>query len=112
MPSQWPEAPSSWNEEGDKVSVDSVVQAVESKVNGEVSEGFASMDLSLEVNPSSFPVLASVEEPGDVELGNFFSEDASSGDVLPPQDVNLQKKQKMSCGKNLDKLEGIWKKVK
>ncbi|KAG5525808.1 hypothetical protein RHGRI_032182 [Rhododendron griersonianum] len=107
MPLQQPEAVALGNEEGDKASV---LQAVESKVNGEVSDGSASMDLSHEENPLSIPVRGLVEEPGDVELGNFFSEDASSGDVLPPRDVNLQKKQKMSSGKNLENLEGIWKK--
>ncbi|XP_058188630.1 DExH-box ATP-dependent RNA helicase DExH7, chloroplastic isoform X2 [Rhododendron vialii] len=107
MPLQQPEAVALGNEEGDKASV---LQAVESKVNGEVSDGSASMDLSHEEKPLSIPVRGLVEEPGDVELGNFFSEDASSGDVLPPRDVNLQKKQKMSSGKNLENLEGIWKK--
>lgn len=109
MPLQQPEAVALGNEEGDKASV---LQAVESKVNGEVSDGSASMDLSHEENPLSIPVHGLVEEPGDVELGNFFSEDASSCDVLPPRDVNLQKKQMMSSGKNLENLEGIWKKVK
>ncbi|XP_074328241.1 DExH-box ATP-dependent RNA helicase DExH7, chloroplastic isoform X2 [Apium graveolens] len=53
------------------------------------------------------------DESGDVELGNFLFEDASSNDVIPSEVVKLQKKEKLkelSSGKNLEKLEGIWKK--
>ncbi|KAK6945466.1 Helicase-associated domain, partial [Dillenia turbinata] len=56
---------------------------------------------------------ASEEDSGSVELGNFFSEDASSVEVLPDEVLKLQKKEKMqelSSGKNLEKLDGIWKK--
>lgn len=54
------------------------------------------------------------DESGDVELGNFLFEDASPNDVVPSEVVKLQKKEKLkelSSGKNLEKLEGIWKKV-
>ncbi|KAI3755191.1 hypothetical protein L1987_54986 [Smallanthus sonchifolius] len=53
------------------------------------------------------------EDSGDIELGDTFLEDSSSGQVLPPEIVELQKKEKMkelTSEKNLEKLEGIWKK--
>ncbi|CAI9103779.1 OLC1v1002330C1 [Oldenlandia corymbosa var. corymbosa] len=49
----------------------------------------------------------------DVELGDFFFEDASNSDSLPPDIVDLQKKERareLHSKKNFDKLEGIWKK--
>ncbi|KAL0384606.1 UNVERIFIED_CONTAM: DExH-box ATP-dependent RNA helicase DExH7, chloroplastic [Sesamum radiatum] len=53
------------------------------------------------------------KESGDVELGDFFLEDSVTDQVLPPEILDLQKKEKMkelSSGKNLEKMEGIWKK--
>lgn len=50
---------------------------------------------------------------GDVELGGFFIEDDTSGEV-PLEVLELQKKEKLkelSSEMNLRKLEGIWKKV-
>ncbi|KAK6157006.1 hypothetical protein DH2020_011254 [Rehmannia glutinosa] len=53
-------------------------------------------------------------ESSDVELGDFFLEDGSTSDqILPPEILELQKKEKMkelSSGKNIEKMEGIWKK--
>lgn len=54
------------------------------------------------------------EDSGDIELGDMFLEDSSSGLVLHPEIVEMQKKEKMkelTSEKNLEKLEGIWKKV-
>lgn len=54
------------------------------------------------------------DESGDVELGNFLFEDSSPNEVIPSEVVKLQKKERireLSSGKNLEKLEGIWKKV-
>lgn len=54
------------------------------------------------------------EESGDVELGGFFLEDDTASHALTPEVLELQKREKMIelCSeKNLDKLEGIWKKV-
>ncbi|KAL2513889.1 RNA helicase family protein [Forsythia ovata] len=51
-------------------------------------------------------------ESGDVELGSLFFEDDMSGEVSY-EVLDLQKKEKLkelSSGKNLKKLEGIWKK--
>ncbi|PIN25354.1 DEAH-box RNA helicase [Handroanthus impetiginosus] len=56
---------------------------------------------------------ASEMESGDVELGDFFGEDDKSDQVLPPEVFELQKKEKLKelcSGKNLEKMEGIWKK--
>lgn len=50
----------------------------------------------------------------DVELGNFFFEDASPSDALPPDILDLQKKgrlRELNSEKNFEKLEDIWKKV-
>ncbi|XP_057466071.1 DExH-box ATP-dependent RNA helicase DExH7, chloroplastic-like isoform X1 [Actinidia eriantha] len=110
MPSQQTEPAALWNEKCDPASV---LHAVESKVNVEVEGGCTSTDVSSEQNFVSVPVQALEEGSGDVELGNFFLEDASSSDILPPEVVNLQKKEKvreLSSEKSLEKLEGIWKK--
>ncbi|KAI3445599.1 hypothetical protein Pfo_002264 [Paulownia fortunei] len=51
-------------------------------------------------------------ESGDVELGDFFLE-GTSDQILPPEVLELRKKEKMKelcSGKNLEKMEGIWKK--
>ncbi|THG03149.1 hypothetical protein TEA_001716 [Camellia sinensis var. sinensis] len=107
IPSKHPETLALCNEEGDMASV---LPAVESKVNG---KGLTLLDLSPEQSPVSVPAPALEEESGDVELGSFFLEDVLPGDVLPPEVVELQKKEKMrelASGKNLEKLEGIWKK--
>ncbi|KAL7119617.1 hypothetical protein ACP275_02G073900 [Erythranthe tilingii] len=56
---------------------------------------------------------ASERESGDVELGDFFLEEDTSGSVLPTEVLELQKREKMKelCSeKNLEKMEGIWKK--
>ena len=52
-------------------------------------------------------------EVGDVELGGLFLEDDSSSEMLPPDIVKVHKQEKIRrlSEKNLDKLEGIWKKV-
>lgn len=55
----------------------------------------------------------SEEAVGDVELGGFFIEDAPSTEALPPEVLQLQHKQKLkelTNAKNLEKLEGFWKK--
>ncbi|KAI4298953.1 hypothetical protein L6164_032458 [Bauhinia variegata] len=55
----------------------------------------------------------SAEEAGDVELGGFFLEDAPSNEILPPDILKVQKQEKirkLSEKKNLEKLDGIWKK--
>ncbi|XAR56315.1 RNA helicase, partial [Bertholletia excelsa] len=97
------------SEEGDVMPF---LHAAELTGNGKAGEANALMDILPEQCPGSDPVQSLAEDVGDVELGNFFLEDASSGD-LPPEILKLQKKEKMrkmSSSKNLDKLEGIWKK--
>lgn len=54
-------------------------------------------------------------ESDDVELGDFFLEDSTLDQVLPPAVLETQKKGKIKelCSeKNLEKMEGIWKKVR
>ncbi|XP_042022012.1 DExH-box ATP-dependent RNA helicase DExH7, chloroplastic-like isoform X2 [Salvia splendens] len=53
------------------------------------------------------------EKPDDVELGDFFSEDISLDQVVPRVVLEDQKRERMRelCSeKNLEKMEGIWKK--
>ncbi|KAK7292527.1 hypothetical protein RIF29_08309 [Crotalaria pallida] len=67
---------------------------------------------------TSLPVLhvekdcAQSGEAADIELGDFFLEDVPSNEMLPPDILQVQKQEKIRrpCEKNLDKLEGIWKK--
>ncbi|CAL0330726.1 unnamed protein product [Lupinus luteus] len=51
-------------------------------------------------------------EAVDIELGDFFLEGVPSNETLPPDilQVQMQEKTKRLYEKNLDKLEGIWKK--
>ncbi|KAG9147531.1 hypothetical protein Leryth_007315 [Lithospermum erythrorhizon] len=71
-------------------------------------------EFSANENPLTSPKrdeTISEEEVQDVELGGFFLEDDAS-DVVPPDLLELQKKEKLrelSSGKNLEKLEGVWK---
>lgn len=81
----------------------SVVQSVDESCR---SKGFSEDSLSHHKG-------ALEDESGDVELGNFLFEDASPNEVIPSEVVKLQKKEKLKelrSGKNLEKLEGIWKK--
>lgn len=53
-------------------------------------------------------------ESDGAELGDFFLEDSPSDQVIPPEVLEMQKKEtmrKLSSEENLAKLEGIWKKV-
>lgn len=53
-------------------------------------------------------------EAGDIELGGFFLEDVPSNEILPPDILKAQRLEKiksLSEKKNLDKLDGIWKKA-
>ncbi|XP_015580752.1 DExH-box ATP-dependent RNA helicase DExH7, chloroplastic isoform X1 [Ricinus communis] len=74
------------------------------------------MEFPVELAPSSVPVQGKIDledETADMELGGFFMEDATSNEALPPEVLELQKKEKMkklSSEKNLEKLDGIWKK--
>ncbi|KAK7363934.1 hypothetical protein VNO77_06099 [Canavalia gladiata] len=51
-------------------------------------------------------------EDGDIELGGFFLDDVPTSEVLPPDILKVQKQEKIRrlSEKNLDKLDGIWKK--
>ncbi|KFK40917.1 hypothetical protein AALP_AA2G060100 [Arabis alpina] len=77
-----------------------------------------SEDIQPKTLPSSSPaqeLVASDSDDGsvDVELGDMFSEDVRTSEVLPHELLELQKKEKLRelrSEKNLGKLEGIWKK--
>lgn len=111
MPEKHPEAITLCEVEGG-----SVMHPSESTFDGSIKECFSSTELSMNSVSSSVPLeerIAAQEDSGDVELSNFF-EDAPSSEVLPHEVLKLQNKEKMkelSSGKNLEKLEGIWKKV-
>ncbi|WCJ18473.1 RNA helicase family protein [Euphorbia peplus] len=75
-----------------------------------------SMDFPVEQISSSTPDqdnIISEDESEDVELGDSFFDDAASNEALPAQMLELQKKERMrelTSEKNLEKLDGIWKK--
>ncbi|XP_065871411.1 DExH-box ATP-dependent RNA helicase DExH7, chloroplastic [Euphorbia lathyris] len=75
-----------------------------------------SMDFPVEQIPSGIPVQDNIileDESEDVELGDSFFEDAASNEALSAQMLELQKKERMrelTSEKNLEKLDGIWKK--
>ncbi|KAJ9687568.1 hypothetical protein PVL29_016165 [Vitis rotundifolia] len=110
MPEKHPEAITLCEVEGG-----SVMHLSESTFDGSIKECFSSTELSMNSVSSSVPLeerIAAQDDSGDVELCNFF-EDAPSSEVLPHEVLKLQNKEKMkelSSGKNLEKLEGIWKK--
>lgn len=85
----------------------------ESRVGGNNLESFNFKESPSEPIPSDLPVQEEKgEDSGDVELGGFFLEEAA--EVLPPEVLEMQKKKKMRelfSEKNLEKLDGIWKKV-
>jgi ATP-dependent RNA helicase DHX29 len=93
-----------------------VVGADESTFDGNDVDCCSSKESAIKSSPSS-PIQekpAVEEESEDVELGGFFSEDTVSNDVLPPEVLKLQKQERMRKlynEKNLEKLDGIWKKV-
>ncbi|XP_004300262.1 PREDICTED: ATP-dependent RNA helicase DHX36 [Fragaria vesca subsp. vesca] len=92
------------------------LHADELKADGNDMEPCSSVQLPINSTPSDLPVqekIAAEEETTDMEIGNFFLEDAPSNDFLTPTILELQKKEKlreMLSEKNLEKLDGIWKK--
>ncbi|KAL5787272.1 hypothetical protein ACOSP7_004221 [Xanthoceras sorbifolium] len=91
-----------------------VVHIDEARIGEDNSRSCSSEVVSLNPVPSSiFAQEKTVDESEDVELGGFFLEDAASSDTLPPEILKLQQREKMKelCSdKNLEKLDGIWKK--
>lgn len=94
-----------------------ILGAVETTVGINDMQCSSSTDVSDKLDLSSKPVQESISSEGDsedVELGNMFSEDASPDEVLTPHILELQKKEKLRellNEKNIDKLDGIWRKV-
>ncbi|MBA0823944.1 hypothetical protein Goarm_020637, partial [Gossypium armourianum] len=72
------------------------------------------------LSTKSIPSLLPTQEKGDsenmledLEIGEFFLEDSSINDALASEVLKLQKQEKMKelySEKNLEKLDGIWKK--
>ncbi|XP_023740129.1 DExH-box ATP-dependent RNA helicase DExH7, chloroplastic isoform X2 [Lactuca sativa] len=93
----------------------SSIEQIDLKDNGAVSESCLE-DVStkgISVNVPSHDGAVVDDDSGDIELGDMFLEDSSSGQVLDARIAELQKKEKMkelTSEKNLEKLEGIWKK--
>lgn len=95
--------------------MNSSVKQMDSKDNGTViescSEDVSTLGISSSV-PSHDGTIVD-EDSEDIELGDMFLENSSSGQVLHPEIVELQKKEKMKELTSeffLEKLEGIWKK--
>ncbi|KAJ4717401.1 putative ATP-dependent RNA helicase [Melia azedarach] len=93
---------------------DILMDTDESLIGGKRTESCGSKEFAHQPIPSAVPIPEKTEdESDDVELGGFFLEDAPSCEVLPPEILELQKQEKMRelcSAKNLEKLEGIWKK--
>ncbi|KAF2319938.1 hypothetical protein GH714_020738 [Hevea brasiliensis] len=113
MPHEQLRAKTSSNTEGGSTFV---VSSKELPVNALEMESSSSREFPDKPVPSCEPAQGTTvieDEAGDMELGDFFFEDAASNEALPPEVLELQKKEKMrelSSGKNLEKLDGIWKK--
>ncbi|XP_057978145.1 DExH-box ATP-dependent RNA helicase DExH7, chloroplastic isoform X2 [Malania oleifera] len=94
----------------------SVVRVVESSVDENLMGSWSSREFNIECNSlgaSGQERISLEEDSGDVELGDFFVENNPSSEILLPDILKHQKKEKMkefSSGKNLEKLDGIWKK--
>ncbi|XP_076947486.1 DExH-box ATP-dependent RNA helicase DExH7, chloroplastic isoform X2 [Bidens hawaiensis] len=93
---------------GEDGCIESTVEQVGPQDNEKVTDNCSTDEVSLSVLSQDAD-----EDSGDIELGDMFLEDSSSGQVLPPEIMEMQKKEKMkelTSEKNLEKLEGIWKK--
>ncbi|XP_051147051.1 DExH-box ATP-dependent RNA helicase DExH7, chloroplastic isoform X2 [Andrographis paniculata] len=107
------------NSDGDSVGGDTEHETTHTEYKDEVDLKKANTSGSHESLVDSSPTVtptpngeALETESGDVELGGFFLEEGGS-DEIPAEILELQKKEKMKelCSeKNLEKMEGIWKK--
>ncbi|GAV86513.1 DEAD domain-containing protein/Helicase_C domain-containing protein/HA2 domain-containing protein/OB_NTP_bind domain-containing protein [Cephalotus follicularis] len=94
----------------------SVVYADESFIDRNDIECCSSKELLSKPSPSSVSVqenVVSEENSGDVDLGDLFLEDAPSNEALSVEILKLKKKEKireLRSEKNIEKLDGIWKK--
>ncbi|KAK0589636.1 hypothetical protein LWI29_016618 [Acer saccharum] len=111
MPDEDPEAVKCDNVDG---GLGFVVHTDESRIVGDNSVSCSSEAFSPDPVPFCIPAQEqTVDESEDVELGDFFVEDAPSSDTIHPEILKLKQKEKMKelCSdKNLEKLDGIWKK--
>ncbi|GMI87912.1 hypothetical protein like AT1G58060 [Hibiscus trionum] len=112
MPEEQPEMISLGDEEGNYAA--SVITLGDT--TGNVNDAETSKESSTESIPSFLPDQEkgdSENMPEDVEIGDFFLEDSSINDAVASELLKLQKKEKMKelySEKNLEKLDGIWKK--
>lgn len=100
------------NQSGDVgSSLDLPVHKNESIFDVDGQDWSASKEISVDVMSSQEK--NDSEEVEDVEIGNFFLEDVETNPDAAQELLKLEKKDKMkelSSGKNLEKLDGIWKK--
>ncbi|KAK3028248.1 hypothetical protein RJ639_037582 [Escallonia herrerae] len=103
MPYKSPYAVDSCDAEG---VMGSIMHDVELQVDRDILERCSPKEMSTEDIALSVPVQDAnplEQESGDVELGHFFLESASSDGLLPPEAVQIQKKEnigKLSTAKN------------
>ncbi|KAK4491260.1 hypothetical protein RD792_001996 [Penstemon davidsonii] len=87
------------------------IEVDQKRVDNSGSHGYSTDNVSASVSAQVRD--AKEEESGDLDIGDFFMEDGTSEQVLPGAILELQKKEKIKelcSGKNLEKMEGIWKK--
>ncbi|KAK4438352.1 DExH-box ATP-dependent RNA helicase DExH7, chloroplastic [Sesamum alatum] len=97
--------------EGETAPAGFSVEVDQKRVDSSVSHEYSTDTASTSIPTQNGDALE--KESGDVELGDFFLEDSVPDQVLPPEILDLQKKEKLkelSSEKNLEKMEGIWKK--
>ncbi|GFQ01628.1 ATP-dependent RNA helicase dhx29 [Phtheirospermum japonicum] len=109
------------NPDGDMVNVcriedDTACTEFRVEVDEKEVSSSGSHDNSTDTASLSIPIQngdALESESGDVELGDFFLEDGGTSNQISPEILELQKKEKMKelCSeKNIEKMEGVWKK--
>ncbi|KAL3843675.1 hypothetical protein ACJIZ3_001078 [Penstemon smallii] len=97
--------------EGDTASTEFEIEVDQKRVDNFGSHGYSTDNASVSVSAQVRD--AKEDESGDLDIGDFFMEDGTSEQVLPAAILELQKKEKIKelcSGKNLEKMEGIWKK--
>ncbi|CAA0838996.1 RNA helicase family protein [Striga hermonthica] len=96
--------------EHDKACNEFSIEVEEKGVSSSAAHDHSSDSVVLNIQTQNGDVLE--RESGDVELGDLFGEDGDTSNQVPPEILELQKKEKMKelcSGKNIEKMEGIWK---
>lgn len=102
--SKGPEAGASYTAD-DGASVPAV-RLIDDKKCSETCGSYDLMRMSMSQNISSEQQKPPEDDKEDVELGDFFSEEAISEVVVPSE-----KTRKITAAQNVDTIDGIWKKV-